>query len=308
MRRLAVFVLSLAMLMVATAPATSQEADSSDLLRGIGLPELRVTSDGMTVDVDQTEVDAGRYLISFENSSGSLGYLELFRPPEGSTQEDVLTALTATTTGEGSFEVLYRAGIAGGVASVPPGATGSVVTELDQGDWLFIVTTEGEDTMTATEAHTSVSVQGEMPELDEPEAVTASLYEYGFTFDGPLASGPQILKLTTVGAQPHHLIMFEVPEGTTEDDVVSVLMSEMGGPESDAAASPDPGATPVAAADPEPFPYRDVFGSSVLSMGRSNWVQLDLASGTYAAACFIPDIGDGTPHVMLGQIEILTVQ
>lgn len=50
----------------------------------------------------------------------------------------------------------------------------------------------------------------------------------------------------------------------------------------------------------------DVFDTLLFSSGQANWYELDLEPGTYATVCFIPD-PSGTPHVMLGMVEVFTV-
>jgi len=50
-----------------------------------------------------------------------------------------------------------------------------------------------------------------------------------------------------------------------------------------------------------------MFFTLLLSKGQLNLHELDLAPGSYAMRCFMPDPG-GTPHVMLGMVEIVVVE
>jgi hypothetical protein len=50
----------------------------------------------------------------------------------------------------------------------------------------------------------------------------------------------------------------------------------------------------------------DVFFTLLFSRNQFNLYEVDLMPGTYAMICFMPD-PSGTPHVMLGMIEIITV-
>ncbi len=70
--------------------------------------------------------------------------------------------------------------------------------------------------------------------------------------------------------------------------------------------TPEEGATQV-----EPMlsfeDIEDVFSTLLFSEGQANWYALDLEPGTYAMICFIPD-PSGTPHVMLGMVEVFTTR
>ena len=70
-------------------------------------------------------------------------------------------------------------------------------------------------------------------------------------------------------------------------------------------ATPEAGATPRADAGFDDF--AEVAFTGILTNGQVNWLAFDLAPGTYAAVCFIPDQDTGMPHVMLGMVEIFTV-
>ena len=62
--------------------------------------------------------------------------------------------------------------------------------------------------------------------------------------------------------------------------------------------------TPLAAVDP---PFTSVGGVQALDVGATGWFVADLAPGTYAIVCYIPDVVSGTPHYALGMVQELTV-
>jgi hypothetical protein len=45
-----------------------------------------------------------------------------------------------------------------------------------------------------------------------------------------------------------------------------------------------------------------------LSAGRTAWLVVDLAPGSYLAACFVPDRDSGAPHAFLGMLDVFTVE
>ena len=86
--------------------------------------------------------------------------------------------------------------------------------------------------------------------------------------------------------QPHFVILQQVTEGTTTDQVLSYLQS---GEEA-----------------PPPWGLQAGMETGTLSPGRSMTVDYDLPAGQYAVLCFFPDpkMG-GMPHALMGMIEMI---
>lgn len=86
---------------------------------------------------------------------------------------------------------------------------------------------------------------------------------------------------------PHFVLMQQVAEGTTKEQVLEVLMSEEQGP------------------PPEWFlPATLETGS--LSPGRKMTVDYDLPPGQYVVLCFFPDPNmKGMPHALMGMVEMI---
>jgi hypothetical protein len=143
-----------------------------------------------------------------------------------------------------------------------------------------------------------VTVTGEMPELPAPEAdANITLIDMDFRVPETFAAGPHSWLVENRGLQIHHLVLSKVPQGTTEDDVFELAASFMGPPPANAT----PVTTALSFEDVE-----DVFFTLLFSRNQFNLYEVDLMPGTYAMICFMPD-PSGTPHVMLGMIEIITV-
>jgi hypothetical protein len=315
MKRLGFAVIALALAVGSIMGTVAQETGSR--LADLGFPELRISSDGSTVTFDQSEIPAGRYHLVFENTGPGTAFMEIYMAPEGVPIDEILAALEAVDMGEGSFEVLYRSKINGGVTAVASGESGNVVLDMDAGEWLVNVNHdddggEGIPTISAT-----IMVSGEAAE----EAViavdvTASMYEYGFKIEGNPKSGVSLWELTTIGAQPHHIVIYQVPDGTTEAEFMGFMEMMMSGPPEGSPegmpATPELGDSPTAMGSPmaglDPAQVVEVGFSAVISTGRSNWVEFDLPAGTYVAVCFIPDFADGMPHIMKGMAEMFTVE
>ena len=87
-----------------------------------------------------------------------------------------------------------------------------------------------------------------------------------------------------------------VPAGATPDQVVAAIAAVETG-------QPLPSELGVAWAN---WTAPLINGVGATSAGGTVLAQFDLAPGTYAAVCFVPG-GDGTPHLMMGMVEIFTI-
>jgi hypothetical protein len=312
MRRVIPLIVLIAMLFGSTVLAVSAQdatpevipgatpAAEASLLADLGYPEIRVTTDGTTSDFP-TEVEAGRYHVILENQSEMEVDLEFFQLPEGVTLEELTAAFEAAEGPQFIPPDFFFDMVLNGGPSTYGGETNSVVLDLTPGEWVVNLYSYDPATDEQTDLPTMVTVTGEMPEVDEPAGVT-DIFMIDMDFLAPenLETGPQIWRVSNNGLQVHHIIMARVPEGTTEQQVIDLASTFFAPP-----APGAPGATPI---DPE-LSFEDVedfFFSGLLSRGQFNLYEVDVQPGTYAMICFMPD-PSGTPHVMLGMVEIVVV-
>jgi hypothetical protein len=139
-----------------------------------------------------------------------------------------------------------------------------------------------------------LQVTGDLPAATTVAgAVPVTMKEYTFEIPASVTSGPQIWEMGNTGTQPHFLVLFGVPDGTTMNQVLATVNTFMTGtPAADALGFED---------------IHDVYDSSFISPGQHTWIQLDLDPGTYAAVCFFGDKATGQPHALLGMITVFTV-
>ena len=52
----------------------------------------------------------------------------------------------------------------------------------------------------------------------------------------------------------------------------------------------------------------DVYATPNISPGHTTWIEVDLAPGTYAVACFVPDQETQAPHALMGMVQVFTVR
>jgi len=267
---------------VAWAQGTSPVAD-------LGLPELTVTFTDAGCKVTPSQTTAGWTLVTFTNSSSeqedSPDFMLL---PAGMSVADVTSVLATPDAAPPSF--IYETTFAGGpLASM--GKTTQSVSYLTEGDWL--VFSAGEPQF----AGTTLSVTAASAASPAPVAITAdvevSLQEFAFVgLEQPVPAELHIWKLTNTGQQPHIMIVFPVPDGTTTEQLLATVMGFMTG--TPAASAVDLGDAPSAG------------GCSALSSGQTLYLPLDLTAGTYGAVCFVPDEQTGAPHVLMGMGTVFT--
>ena len=297
---------------VAAQEATPGAATFADTM---GLPELRVRVTDTAFEGLPAETPAGRYLLTLEITAAEGGGLGFTQLPEGMSFDDFMALLAGPTAAtpeppfgtpaaevgppegegpEGPPEWYYRTQMAGGTFGIA-GET-QVIVELTPGEWIAWA-----DDPEAPQAPVGLTVTGEADATPaagtEPAAdVTVTMYEYDFTVEGTLAPGSQVMAVTNVGAQPHHMFMVRTSEPVTEEQIAQFLELEM------------QGATPAPDADlPNPDEFIPVAYMSTLSMGKTGWIPVNLEPGTYIMICFIPDIESGMPHAFEGMYEIFTV-
>jgi hypothetical protein len=86
---------------------------------------------------------------------------------------------------------------------------------------------------------------------------------------------------------PHFVILQQVAEGTTTDQVLEALRSEQQGP-------------------PPPFILPGSLETGSISSGRSMTVNYDLPPGQYVIMCFFPDPNmGGMPHALMGMLRMI---
>jgi hypothetical protein len=138
-------------------------------------------------------------------------------------------------------------------------------------------------------------------DLPEPEAAaTIVMGEYVIEVaEGELTSGTQVIRIDNIGAQPHFIGWFQLPDGTTAEQIQVVLDEEMqaemtGTPAAYSGLNPDEDMMPVTF-------------TATQSTNTSMWITLDLAAGTHGLVCFFPDMGDGLPHAYHGMYNVIEV-
>jgi hypothetical protein len=125
------------------------------------------------------------------------------------------------------------------------------------------------------------------PPAPEPDAdVVISLADFDFQISEPLTPGEHVIRVETAPGQPHELVLVQLGEGVTPQQVVATEMGQIKGPRPS---------------------YTYAGGVAPMEPGRHAYMHVNLKPGNYALICFIPDGKDGKPHLAHGMLKQITV-
>lgn len=131
----------------------------------------------------------------------------------------------------------------------------------------------------------------EAEETPTPEDTGPPVYVADeFSFDGPdtIPAGETTIGMKNAGKQRHQLILIELLEGKTLDDVMAVLEK-------------NPNARP-------PSWVRLIRKQAFAKPGKSDEFATELTAGSYVMLCFVPDKKSKQPHAALGMVKPVTVE
>jgi hypothetical protein len=265
-------------------------------LEELGLPEVVVETDGVTMSAP-SELEAGRHYLELDNASPSASIaVEFYRAPDESSAAEMIPAFQEAAATNQPPPGFYDNLIAGGV-SAEPGRTGQAVIDLPAGSWLAAVFVYGDGE--AGFLTQPIEVSGDFGDPDDPEAdVDVNFEDFSFDFGTGLRAGDLVWELENDGAQPHFISIYTYPGELTTEGVNAAIAAAYG-----SSAEPvDPLATPI---DLEQLV--EIGGSGTMSSGTEAWLQLDLPPGTYLALCQVADQEFGLPHSALGQFAVFTI-
>jgi hypothetical protein len=249
--------------------------------------ELVITATDTEFTTSVNQISPGYVLLTVENQGTMPANAALLTLP--GLSEETFTALSATPTAADEFpEFLYTATIAGGPQDANPGERSQAYVHVTPGLWVVfgeyaqapipITVTDGAEV--GAEPASSITVQ-------EPDFLFAGL-------DAAIPAGKQTWKVVNTGSQLHMLVVGHVPDGTTLEMVMDVVMR-------DETATPAPGQ--LGEAD-----FQFLGGVLLQSPGQTVWPVLDLPAGRYAALCWVPDPEKGgLPHAMEGMVAVFDV-
>ncbi len=252
-------------------------------------------------------VPTGLVEFHFKNEGTQDHMAQFFKLNPGVSESEFLARLTPLFSSQDPsvvthalHELLEISAAAGGADSVTAGVVQSVIERVTAGHYVvvcFDTTSDGtphflrgmhksfwvtKNAWAAVDQDTNIE--------DGAPVANGTVYESDHSISVPSVistSQPLLLKVR-VSDQTHEFQLVRVPAGTTKDALLQCLT----GPQSACTLTGEP---------------IDSGGAASIAPGSTHWVELNLAPGTYAAWCFVPDIVTGMPHAFMGMITVFTV-
>lgn len=258
-------------------------ADDAAATQKAGYPELTFTVQEPTEEnpcfsfVGPTTATAGWTAITLENTGMAPHIMPMYFIGD-KTAEDVFAAL-------GGDEEPDWVVAAGGVGIATPFSSGTVVMDLQEGNYLLICFFEGHFMQGMWGILSVGPAEGEA--RPEPVAdVTITMANYNFTVPENVTAGTKIVAFSNEGTEDHEAPLIRLDEGATMADFLAAIQAEAGGPP----------------------PGTGVGGVNVLAPGETVYGIVDFEPATYGLLCFVEsEAHEGAAHLELGMIAEFTV-
>lgn len=233
-------------------------------------------------------IPAGLTTFRLVNQGKELHHASLVRLGDGKTAADFQAGLVAAM--KNHTPPPSWMGFAGGPNAVTLGDTAIATQVLEPGSYLFVCwipSLDGVPHVMKGMMHPLVVTAGATPTTAEPSAdVTIKLTDYDFQLSRPLTAGTHVVRVESVGAQAHEIVIAALAPGKTLQDFIAW---EAGG-------------------EKGPLPTGQWLGGvTTLDAGGHSQFTTTFTPGSYLLLCFWPDAKDGKPHIMHGMAKEITV-
>jgi len=233
-------------------------------------------------------IPAGLTTFRLVNRGKELHHASLVRLGDGKTAADFQAGLVAAM--KNHTPPPSWMGFAGGPNAVTLGDTAIATQVLEPGSYLFVCwipSLDGVPHVMKGMMHPLVVTAGATPTTAEPSAdVTIKLTDYDFQLSRPLTAGTHVVRVESVGAQAHEIVIAALAPGKTLQDFIAW---EAGG-------------------EKGPLPTGQWLGGvTTLDAGGHSQFTTTFTPGSYLLLCFWPDAKDGKPHIMHGMAKEITV-
>lgn len=256
-----------------------------------------------------TSVAAGPVVLVQENGEGAPGHAFVLRIPDDLEEAEIAAALApdAPAAVEATPEWFWRSTFSGNPdRAAAGGGRAFALVDLTPGRYLVgdpyrppaqyaRFEAVGDDTATLAAAAPEVAVDLEV-----------EMREMAFDMPAALPAGRHLWRIHNAGAMVHETAILPVPADATAAQVVeafsAILAAEAAGGVFEELTAPASLGTAWAGWTPDL-----VAGVGITSPQHSVVAQIDLAPGSYAAVCFVPEPTTFTRHLMMGMVALFDV-
>jgi hypothetical protein len=267
---------------LALAAASTGCAASADLAPAT-LPLTYVAGD-FSFDGPDT-APAGLTTVTLQNAGAEMHHVLLVRLDDGHSLADLFAAM------DGGGPMPAWAVEVGGPNAPGPGQTLSATVQLEAGRYAVLCVipspSDGVPHLMKGMAKELVVTAGPRQAAAPAPSIELVLTDYAFEFSAPLTAGTHTIRVRTAAPhrQSHEALFARLEPGRTAADLAHWAEAPNG----------PPPATPIG-------------GTTGMAPGEWNDVTLELTPGRYAILCFLPDVGDGMPHVVHGMMTEFVIE
>ncbi len=237
--------------------------------------DVTITATEYDFTTSSRTISSGRVRLTLDNRGDEVHQVQLARVEPGVTADTFVETFHNDGAAAAEKMVRWQTGING----VEPGERGTVVGDLEPGQYLMVCFVPGHDGVSHIDKKMVVPVEvvpGGEP-VAEPVA-DGEIVIRDYAIDLPEGfDGTGTFAVHNTGPANHELIVMRYEDGKTLADLVAWN------------GAGSKGAAPVTFES----------GVATIPSGETSWVDLDLAPGRYIALCVIAGPG-GQPHALMG--------
>jgi plastocyanin/uncharacterized cupredoxin-like copper-binding protein len=225
-------------------------------------------------------IPAGLVSVRIVNKGKDLHHVQLLRLDDGKTQKDFMEAVK--TDPHIIYGNLSWVTFAGGPNGVIPGESGTAILDLKPGSYVVTCIIPAPNGVLHVNLGMvkPLTVKGPaVMGVSEPNAaVTITAHDFVFAPNAPFTAGSRTIRFNNEGAQPHEVLVVQLPPGKTIKDFADAFA---------------PGHT-------GPPPGKPIGGVSGIQQGSHAFFTANFTPGHYGLICFFEDATKKAPHFALG--------
>ncbi len=262
----------------------AKEPAPADVVSSVASPQqVTITATDYGYVLPSAPVHAGLTTITLVNEGQELHHMQLVHLTEGKTVADLSAAVAG-----GKMPPEWAAE-AGGPNGALPGSTANATLILEPGLYALYCRIPSPDGVSHLAKGMVIGMEvqpatGPVAALP-PGDIQMGLFDYGFSMSPSPGAGAHTFYVTNQATQPHEVVLVKLEPGATMAPWTEWLKGGMKGP-------------------PPGMPFA---GLTDIDPGAAESFTATLEPGTYGLICFVPDAGDGAPHVLHGMSSTFTV-
>lgn len=255
-----------------------EDRSSGQRLAAASAQEVVVRTRDYAFDAPDT-IAGGPTTFRLINEGPDYHHIWLVRLEAGKTLGDLVNRLAS---GHGAMPD-WATDIGGPNTPGLPGEETTATIDLEPGDYAMICVIpapDGQPHIMKGMFRPLVVVPGDAVATMPTADLVMTLDDYTFETDRPIATGRHTIRVENVADQAHEVLIVRLEPGRTAGEFMNWVVSREGDP-----------------------PGKPIGGVTGMARGVSNVITVDFKPGEYALLCFVPDAGDGQPHVAHGMVK-----